>query len=103
MCDRGNHVEFSLDQCLITNVNSGSVVLKGKRHNNMYKVCDFSLPQNHLTCLNALDDDVMLWHKRLGHVSLSLLNRLVYKDLVVILPSIKYNDDKVCDACAGGK
>jgi len=31
------------------------------------------------------------------------LNKLVSKDLVVGLPSIKYNDDKVCDACARGK
>jgi len=34
---------------------------------------------------------------------LSLLNKLVSKDLVVGLPSIKFNDDKVCDACAKGK
>ena len=30
LCDRGNHVEFSSDQCLITNFNSDSVVLRGK-------------------------------------------------------------------------
>ena len=42
-------------------------------------------------------------HKRLGHASLSLLNKLVSKDLVVGLPTIKYNDGKVCDACAKGK
>jgi len=60
-------------------------------------------PQNNLTCLNALNDDVMLWHKRLGHASLPLLNKLDSKDLIVSLPSIKYNDGKVCDACAGGK
>ena len=63
----------------------------------------FHFPQNHLTCLSALDDDVMLWHERLGHASLSLLNKLISKDLAVRLPSIKYNDDKVCDACARGK
>jgi len=45
----------------------------------------------------------MLWHRRLGHASLSLLNKLVSKDLVVGLPFTKYNDDKVCDACARGK
>ena len=44
-----------------------------------------------------------LWHKRLGHTSLSLLNKLVSKDLVIGLPSIKYNDGKVCDTCARGK
>jgi len=32
-----------------------------------------------------------------------LLNKPVSKDLVVGLPSIKYNDDKVCDTCAKGK
>jgi len=31
------------------------------------------------------------------------LNKLVSKDLVVGLPSIKFNDGKVCDACARGK
>ena len=78
-------------------------MLRGKRHKNAYKVCISSLSQNNLTYLSALNDDAMLWHKRLGHASLSLLNKLVSKDLVVGLPSIKYNDGKVCDACARGK
>jgi len=103
LCDRGNHIGFSSDQCLITNIKSGDVVLRGKRYNNVYKACVLSLPQNHLTYLSALDNDIMLWHKRLGHASLSLLNKLISKDLVVRLPSIKYNDDKVCDACTRGK
>ena len=66
-------------------------------------MCISSLPQNNLTCLSALNDDVLLWHKRLGHASLSLLNKLVSKDLVVGLPSVKFNHDKVCDACFRGK
>ena len=78
-------------------------MLREKRHKNVYKVCISSLPQINLTCLSALNDDVMLWYKRLGHLSHSLLNKLVLKDLVVGLPSIKFNDGKVCDACARGK
>ena len=62
-----------------------------------------SLFQNHLTCLSALSNDVMIWHKRLGRASLSLLNKLISKDLVIGLSSINYNDDKVCDACGRGK
>ena len=103
LCDKGNLVVFSPKQCLIININHGDVVLRGKRHKNVYNVCISSLPQNILTCLSALDDDAILWHKRLGHASLSLLNKLVSKDLVVGLPTIKYNDGKVCDACAKGK
>ena len=36
-------------------------------------------------------------------MQVSLLNKLVSKDLVVVLPTIKDNDGKVCDACAKGK
>jgi len=102
LCDKDNLVVFSPTRCLVVNVNTGDV-LKGKRHKNVYNVCISFLPQNNLTCLSALIDDVMLWHKRLGHASLSLLNKLVSKDLVVDLPSIKYNNGKLCDACARGK
>jgi len=76
-------------------MNTGDVVSRGKRHKNVYKVCISYHPQNNLTCLSALNDDVMLWHKRLTHVSPSLLNKLASKDLLVGLPSIKYNDGKV--------
>jgi len=69
----------------------------------VYKACVLSLADNHVTCLSALEDDAMLWHKRLGHVSLSLLEKLVSKDLVVRLPFIKYNDYKVRNACVKGK
>ena len=69
----------------------------------MYNVCVSSLPQNTLTCLSALNDDSILWHQRLGNASLSLLNKLISKDLVVGLHTIKYNDGKVCDACVKGK
>ena len=88
---------------MIINVKSDDVVLRGKRYNNVYKACVLSLPHNHVTCLSALEDDVMLWHKRLGHASLSFSSKLISKDLVVGLPSIKYNDDKVCDPCARRK
>lgn len=43
LCDRRNHVGFSSDQCLITNIKSGDVVLRGKRRNNVYKACVLSL------------------------------------------------------------
>ena len=59
LCDKDNLVVFSSKQCLIVNINTGDVVLRGKQHKNVSKVTILSLPQNHLTCLNVLD--VMLW------------------------------------------
>jgi len=103
LCDKDNLVVFSPKQCSVVNINTGDVVLRGKRHKNVYKFCILLLPQNNLTCLSSLNDDVMFWHKWLGYASLPLLNKLVSKDPVVGLASIKYNDDKVCDVCARGK
>jgi len=103
LCDKSNLVVLSSNRCLVVNMNTGDVVLRAKRHKNVYKVCTSSFSQNKLTCLSALNDDIMLWHKRLSHASLSFLNKLVSKDLVVGLPTIKYNDGKVCDACVKGK
>jgi len=103
LCDKDNLVVFTSNRCLVVNMDTGDIVLKGKQHKNMYNVCISSLLQNTLTCLSALNDDVILWHKRLGHASLSLLNKLVSKDLVVGLPTIKYHDGKICDACVKGK
>jgi len=102
LCDKDNLVVFTSNRCVVVNMDTGDIVLRGKRHKNVYKVCISSLPQNNLTCLSALNDDVMLWHKRLCHANLSLLNKLVSKDLVVGLPTVKYNVSKVRDGCAKG-
>jgi len=103
LCDKDNLVVFTSNRCLAINMDTRDIVLRGKRHKNVYKVCISSLPQNNLTYLSALNDDKILWHKRLGHASLSLLNKLISKDLVVGIPTIKYDDGKVCDACPKGK
>ena len=43
------------------------------------------------------------WHRKLGHASFSVLNRLVQFDLIVGLPKIKFTQHEICDACARGK
>jgi len=66
---------FSLKQCLVVNINTGDVVLRGKQHKNVYKVSILSLPQNHLTCSNILD--VMLWHQSLGYAIFMLVSKRI--------------------------
>ena len=63
LCDKDNLVVFSLNHCLVVNMDIGDIVLRGKRHKNVYNACISSLPKNTLTCLNALNDDAILWHK----------------------------------------
>ncbi|XP_070046189.1 uncharacterized protein [Nicotiana tomentosiformis] len=103
ICDKGNKVEFLSKSCTITNIITSKVMMVAKRFKNIY-VNDFeSLNSRDLTCLSVVDDDVELWDKRLGHASFFLLNNLVKKDLVRVLPKSKFKDHKVCDACVKRK
>ena len=45
LCDKDNLVVFSSKQCFVVNINTGDVVLRGKQHKNVYKMCISSLLQ----------------------------------------------------------
>ena len=51
------------------------------------------------TCLNALDEDSWLWHRKLGHISFDHLSRINSKESVKGIPSLKFEKDRICDAC----
>ncbi|XP_021718849.1 uncharacterized protein LOC110686539 [Chenopodium quinoa] len=102
-CDKGNSVSFTSDSYNIINNKSGKVVLEGTRRGNTYTVDLNLIPRNNLTCLSVVEDDPLLWHKRFGHASFSILDKLRSRNLVVGLPIIKFLQNKVCDACMKGK
>lgn len=52
--DRANKVLFDSTQCLITNVRSGEIILKGKRYHNVYISSIMYLLDNEVTCLVCL-------------------------------------------------
>ncbi|XP_070055018.1 uncharacterized protein [Nicotiana tomentosiformis] len=101
--DKRNKVEFMLKICTVTNLVTGEVVLMARRYKNIYVANFESLQNGDLSCLSVVDDDAELWHRRLGHASFTLLNKLVRKDLVRGLPKSSFKDHKVCDACVKGK
>ncbi|XP_070008145.1 uncharacterized protein [Nicotiana sylvestris] len=99
LCDKGNIVAFTSTKCFVINLTTDKIILQGKRVNNIYIVGLSTLSENELTFLSVLDNDPLLWHKRLGHASLNQLNKLASKDLVIGLTNIKF----ICEACARGK
>jgi len=103
ICDKGNEVKFMANKCLVTNCITKRVVMSATRVKNMYVADLDSIKEDDMSCLSAQTDDADLWHRRLGHASTSLLNKLVTGDLVRGLPKLKFSNDKVCDACAKGK
>ena len=65
---------------------------------------DLKSSENENLCLMANKrNSSWLWHKRLRHASLSILNKLVKLDLVIGLPNKNFQFDGVCEACAKGK
>ena len=44
-----------------------------------------------------------LWHRKFGHASFYVLNRLVKFDLVDGLPKINFIQHEICDACVRSK
>ncbi|GKA59149.1 ribonuclease H-like domain-containing protein [Tanacetum coccineum] len=95
MCDKKNSVLFTKTECLVLSpdfklLDESQVLLKVPRHDNMYS---FDLknvvPSGGLTCLFANDtiDESNLWHKRLGHINIKTINKLVRGNLVKGLPS----------------
>nr|GEZ17053.1 retrovirus-related Pol polyprotein from transposon TNT 1-94 [Tanacetum cinerariifolium] len=49
-------------------------------------------------CLATIDENSTLWHRRLGHANMRLIQSLALKDLVRNLPKLKF-DRHFCDAC----
>ena len=79
------------------------MIFKGFRHGSLYLV-DFNDSEAQLTsCLLSKSNMGWLWHRRLGHVGMKQLNRLLKHDLVVGLKNVKFDKDKLCSACQAGK
>ena len=58
---------------------------------------------NHDQCFLSKDDDPGLLHKRIAHINMEHLNKLISNDLVIGLPKLKFEKDRLCDACQKGK
>ena len=55
------------------------------------------------TCLFTKTSLGWLWHRRLAHVGLSSLKKLMKNKLVRGLKDVKFEKDKVCSACQADK
>nr|GEX46075.1 putative ribonuclease H-like domain-containing protein [Tanacetum cinerariifolium] len=111
MCDKKNSVLFIDTECFVLSPNfkladESQVLLKVSRKNNMFSFDMKNIvPQKDLTCLlaKAINDESMLWHRRLGYINFKNINKLVKDNLVRGLPSKRFENDQTCVACLKGK
>nr|GEZ89908.1 ribonuclease H-like domain-containing protein [Tanacetum cinerariifolium] len=111
VCDKKNNVLFTDTECLVLSSDfklpdASQVLLRVPRENNMYNVnLKNIIPSGDLTCLFAKEtlDESNLWHRRLVHVNIKTINKLVKGNLVRGLPSKVFTNDNSCVACKKGK
>ena len=103
LCDEGrSKVIFYSKEVFVKDLKTKEILIKGKRHKQIYKV-DESFDPSSSVCLSTLKEDTRTWHKRLGHASTRLVNKLFKKDLVIGLPRVEAYMDGVCGDYARGK
>jgi hypothetical protein len=96
--------------CLFTNVDvsvfrrsDGSLAFKGVLDGKLYLV-DFSKENADLdACLIAKTNMGWLWHRRLAHIGMKNLHKLLKEDNVLGLTDICFEKDRPCAACQAGK
>jgi len=95
LCDKGYQVTFKTNSSEIRLLNSKDVLLIGKRSNNVYLLGISS--STSIGCLLSKHEESWLWHRRIAHIHMNNLNKLVSNELVHGLPKLKFEKEHVCE------
>jgi len=98
LCDKGYQVTFKPNNSEIRLSNSQEVLLVGKRVNNVY-LLDISNPTS-IGCLLTKHEESWFWHRRIAHIHMHHLKKLISNDLVAGLPKIE--KDHICEVFQKG-
>ncbi|GJY54458.1 retrovirus-related pol polyprotein from transposon TNT 1-94 [Tanacetum coccineum] len=79
----------------------GKVTGRGIRKKGLYVMKLGNKPKDKIY-LAMIDENSTLWHRRLGHANMHLIQSLASKEVVRHLPKLKF-DQHFCDACKIGK
>ncbi|GJX25464.1 retrovirus-related pol polyprotein from transposon TNT 1-94 [Tanacetum coccineum] len=89
------------DKLCKMSLKDGKVIGRGIRKKGLYVMKLGNKPKDQI-CLATIDENSTLWHRRLGHANMRLIQSLASKELVRNLPKLKF-DQHFCDACKIGK
>ncbi|GJZ52810.1 retrovirus-related pol polyprotein from transposon TNT 1-94 [Tanacetum coccineum] len=95
ICDNKCKVTFYEHDSEITK--DGKVIGRGIRKKGLYAMKLGNKLKDKI-CFATIDENFTLWHRRLGHANMRLIQSLASKDLVRNLPKLKF-DQHFCDAC----
>ncbi|GJT93780.1 retrovirus-related pol polyprotein from transposon TNT 1-94 [Tanacetum coccineum] len=95
ICDNKCRATFSEHDSEITK--DGKVINRGIRKKGLYVMKLGNKPKDKI-CLATIDENSTLWHMKLGHANMRLIQTLASKELVRNLHKLKF-DQHFCDAC----
>ena len=98
LCDSGFNCLFTNEGVSVIRRSDDSVAFKGVLKGKLYLV-DFSQESAQLdTCLVAKSSLGWLWHRRLAHVGMRNLNKLLKGDHILGLTNVSFEKDRVVHA-----
>ena len=71
--DKWHKVTFQANKCVVYEIGCDKVHFVANRCDNVYIVEIEQLTYQNVKCLSIVHDNAWLWHRRLGHCSISLL------------------------------
>ena len=103
LCEMGYNCLFTDKGVEVSKREDSSIVFTGRLKNKLYLV-DFSKSKAKLeTCLVAKSSMGWLWHRRLAHVGMRNLAKLLKDNHILGLTNIQFEKDMICSACQAGK
>ena len=81
LCDKGYKIAFNKDCCTIYNPITNQTEFVGSQIGNTYMLNIDCFSSSHLTCLTSNNDILWLWHRRVAHIHMNHLNKLISKEL----------------------
>jgi transposase InsO family protein len=103
LCKMGYNNLFTDTGVTVFRRSDDSIAFKGVLDGQLYLV-DFNDNNAELdTCLIARTNMGWLWHRRLAHVGMKNLHKLLKGEHILVLTNIHFEKDRICSACQVGK
>ena len=111
ICDKGFTTLFTDKECMILKqgfvVPKEWILMKAPRENDLYvlNMGTASTETKAAQCFvsKATEKESILWHRKMGHISLRKMNHLVHNELVNGVNLKNFNMTDVCVSCKKGK
>jgi hypothetical protein len=103
LCKMGYNSLFTDIGVTVFRRSDDSITFKGVLEGQLYLV-DFNENKVELnTCLIAKTNMGWLWHRRLAHVGMKYLHKLLKGEHILGLTNVHFAKDRICSACQAGK